>query len=149
MIKLKWLLLMIFTFTTVLTYGQGEKLEKTIVDTTSISFRDTISNIAVDSLSNNLGQIEIALTNFPNQLVKYFKYIGIEPIFITRAWSGDPHFICKHPKEQLIPNKIYSFTVCIFPYPGFMCKTMGFDLSDGNRISFMFTGHVSIIEKKK
>ena len=36
MIKLKWLLLMIFSFMTVLTYGQDEKLEKTIVDTTNI-----------------------------------------------------------------------------------------------------------------
>ena len=149
MIKLKWLVLVIFSFMTVLTYGQDEKSVKTIVDTTNIFFRDTISNISVDSLSNNLGQIEIAMKNNPHQLVKYFKYIGTEPIFITRAWTGDPHFISKYPKEQLIPDKIYSFTVNFYHRPGFMCKTMGFDLSDGNHISFMFTGHVSIIEKKK
>lgn len=150
MIKLKGLLLIIFTSTTVLTYGQNGKSEKTIQDTANISFRDTIFNIAVDSISHNLGQI--VPTNDNNRLVKYFKYIGTEPIFITRAWTGDPHFICEYPKEQLIPNKIYSFTVCFWHQDrqGSMTKIMGFDLSDGNRVSFKFTGtYIPIIKQDK
>lgn len=110
MIKLKKLLLLAFIFTTVLTYGQNRKSAKILLDSTNITFRDTIFNIAVDSISNNLGQI--VPTNDNNRLVKFFKYIGAEPIFITRAWTGDPHFICEYPKEQLLPNKIHS--LCAF-----------------------------------
>lgn len=150
MVKLNTLLVLFFILTTVLTYGQNGKSAKILLDSTTITFRDTVFNIAVDSISNNLGQI--VPTNDNNRLVKYFTYIGTEPIFITRAWTGDPHFICEYPKEQLIPNKIYSFTVCFWHQgrKGNMTKIMGFDLSDGNRISFKFTGtYIPIIKQDK
>ena len=141
---------MIFTFTVALTFGQNGQSQKTIQDSINISFKDTVFSIALDSISHNLGQI--VPTNDNNRLVKYFKYIGTEPIFITGAWTGDPHFICEYPKEQLIPNKIYSFTVCFWHQDrqGSMTKMMGFDLSDGNRISFKFTGtYLPIIKQDK
>jgi len=150
MIKLKGLLLIIFIFTTALTFGQNRQSQKTTQEPANISFKDTVFQIVVDSISHNLGQI--VPTNDNNRLVKYFKYIGTEPIFITRAWTGDPHFICEYPKDQLIPTKIYSFTVCFWhkDRQGSMTKMMGFDLSDGNRISFKFYGtYLPIIKQDK
>lgn len=150
MTKLKILLLLVFIITTVLTYGQNEKAAKILLDTTNITFGDSIFNMVVDSIFNNLGQI--VPTNDNNRLVKHFKYIGTVPIFITRVWTEDPHFICEYPKEQLIPHKIYSFTVCFCHQDrqGNMTKIMGFDLSDGNKISFKFKGtYIPTIKQDK
>ena len=150
MIKLKKLLLLVFILTTVLTYGKNGKSAKILLDSTNITFKDTVFNFAFDSISHNLG--DIVPTNENNRLVKYFKYIGTEPIVITRAWTGDPHFICEYPREPLIPNKIYSFTICFWHQDrqGNMTKIMGFDLSDGNIISFKFTGtYIPIIKQDK
>lgn len=144
MINERRLLLFIFLLTTILTYGQNGK---PIMDITNITFRDTIFNIAFDSISHHLGNI--VPSNKNNRLVKYFKYIGKEPIFIKKTWTSDPHFICEYPKELLMPNKIYSFTICFWHQDrqGNMTKVMGFDLSDGNRISLKFTGTYIPIEK--
>jgi hypothetical protein len=111
-----------------------------LTDTTQITFRDTISNIVVDSLTHNLGQI--VPTNNYNRLVKYFKYIGTEPVYVVRVWTSDPHYICQYPTEILIPNKVYSFTTCFAHHgrQGKMKKIMGLDLSDGTTISLKFTG---------
>ena len=109
-------------------------------DTTKLVFKDTVFNLAFDSLKHNCGQIiPVADSKY---LVKHFKYIGKEPLRITKAWTGDPHFICDYPKEDLIPDKVYSFNVC-FSHKGregIMNKQMGFDLSDGNRVFMRFTG---------
>lgn len=138
----------LFTFTATFTFGQSEQLQKIAQDTKNITFKDTIFNIAVDSISHNLGQI--VPTNENNRLVKYFKYIGTDSIFITKVWTNDPHFICEYPKDQLIPNKIYSITICFWhkDRQGSMTKMMGFFLSDGNRISFKFTGTYLPINKE-
>jgi hypothetical protein len=150
MTKVRELILITFLFTTVVTYGQVGKSSKLSVDTLNMTFKDTVFNFAFDSIAHNLGNI--APKNENNRLVKYFKYIGTEPIVITRAWTGDPHFICEYPREPLIPNKIYSFTVCFWHLDrlGKMTKVMGFDLSDGNRVSFMFTGtYLSLTKQDK
>jgi len=140
MMKVRGLIIITFLFTTLVTYGQSEKSSKLSEDIINITFKDTVFNFAFDSIAHNLGNI--VPTNENNRLVKYFKYIGTEPIIITRAWTGDPHYICEYPRESLIPNKIYSFTICFYHQDrqGKMTKVMGFDLSDGNRISFKFTG---------
>lgn len=148
MTKVRGLILIIFFFTTLVTYGQSGKSSKLLVDTLNMTFKDTIFNFAFDSIAHNLGNI--VPTNENNHLVKYFKYIGTEPILITRAWTGDPHFICEYPREPLIPNKIYSFTICFWHEgrQGKMVKVMGFDLSDSNRILFTFTGTYLPITKQ-
>ena len=106
----------------------------------SIVFKDNIFTIVTDSLSHNLGDIP----PINNKLVKFFKYIGEKPAYITRAWTGDPHFICEYPKEPLIKGKIYSFTVCFSNQGrvGSFNKVMGFNLSSGERIPFTFKGNV-------
>ena len=148
MSKILELILITFLFTTCVTFGQSGKSSKLSVDTLNITFKDTVFNFAFDSISHNLG--DIVPTNENNRLVKYFKYIGTEPIVITRPWTDDPHFICEYPREPLIPNKIYSLTICFWHQDrqGKMTKVMGFNLSDGNRISFKFTGTYLPITKK-
>jgi len=140
MSKTSRLILIVFLFTSLVTFGQVEKSSKLLVDSINVTFKDTVFNIAFDSIAHNLGKI--VPTNENNTLVKYFKYIGKEPIVITRVWTGDPHFICEYPREPLIPNKIYSFTVCFWhkERQGKLHKRMGFNLSDGNIITFTFSG---------
>lgn len=127
---------------TIHAFGQIQKSSKNQLDTSSITFRDTIFNIAFDSIKHDLGKIIPSNENGNDKLLKHFKYLGTDSIYITKAWTGDPHFICEYPHEILIPNKIYSFTTCFWHEgrKGKMTKVMGFDLSDGNRISFTFTG---------
>ena len=142
------LILITFLFTTCVTFGQDGKSSKLSADTLNMTFKDTVFNFAFDSISHNLGDIVPTYEN--NRLVKYFKYIGTEPIVINRAWTGDPHYICIYPEEPLIPNKIYSFTICFYHQNrlGKMTKTMGFDLSDGTQIYLTFTGTNLPITKK-
>lgn len=125
---------------TAFVYGQSDYSSITSLDKGNMIFRDTVFNIAVDSLSHNLGKI--VPTNDHNRLVKYFKYVGKDSIYISRAWTNDPHYICEYPKDVLIPNQIYTFTVCFWHHnrQGAISKIMGFDLSDKNRITFMFKG---------
>ena len=105
-----------------------------------IVFKDTVYNLAFDSLKHDFGKINPDKVG--KYLVKHFKYIGTVPLKIVRAWTGDPHFICNFPKEELIPNKVYTYTIC-FSHKGRagnMHKQMGFDLSDGNRVFMLFKG---------
>jgi hypothetical protein len=105
-----------------------------------ILFKDTAYNIAFDSLKHNFGKINPETQS--RYLIKHFKYLGTEPLSIKKAWTNDPYYICDYPKEELIPNKIYAFTIC-FSHKGrvgIMNKQMGFDLSDGNRVFMRFTG---------
>jgi len=117
-------------------YGQ----KTTTFDPNYIVFKDTIFSIVTDSLSHDLGDIPAV----NNKLVKWFKYIGKEPVVIVKAWTNDPHFICGYPKEPLINGEIYSFTVCFSNNgrAGHFNKIMGFDLSSGERISFRFKANV-------
>lgn len=109
-------------------------------DTTKLVFKDTVYNLAFDSLKHDFGVFNSETAK--RRLLKHFKYLGSEPLRIVKAWTGDPHYICDYPKEELIPNKIYTFTIC-FSHKGregIMNKQMGFDLSDGNRVFMRFTG---------
>ena len=140
----RWLfvfaILICVTYTSAL-FGQTTSAEERTMDSLEISFRDTIYDFVFDSLKHDLGAIDAAA--YHSQLTKYFKYIGKAPITITRAWTGDPHFICQFPNEPLIPNQIYPFTIC-FSHKGrvgTMSKQMGFELSDGRRITLQFKGH--------
>lgn len=105
-----------------------------------VEFKDSFQFFVTDSFLHDLG--EIPDTN--NKIVKYFKYIGSEPVFIQRTFTGDPHFICRWPREPLMPGQIYSFTVCFWHKHrrGHFKKRMGFILSNNERISFIFKGRV-------
>jgi hypothetical protein len=138
----KIILLVLLLNSIVMLYGQ----KTTTLNPNSIVFKDTLFTIVTDSLSHNLGDIP----PFNNKLVKYFKYIGSESVYITRAWTGDPHFICEYPTSPLIKGEIYSFTVCFSNQGrvGHFNKVMGFNLSSGERISFTFKGNVVPVKLK-
>jgi hypothetical protein len=123
-----------------LTNGQVIKHSSASIDLSSSVFRDTVSCIAFDSISHNLGYI--APVNENNRVVKYFKYLGKEPVVITRAWSPDPHFICDYPREPLLFNHVYSFTTCFWyqGQRGSLSKSVGLDFSDGTKVTFKFNG---------
>lgn len=128
----------------VVNYGQRD-LSKSSIDTSQIVFRDTVFNFLIDSTSHNLGLIDRSQT----RVIKHFKYIGTEPVKITRAWTGDPHYICQFPAETLLTNQIYSFTICFWLRDGYgkLSKNMGFDLSDGSRITLYFCGNYPPYDK--
>ncbi|MEZ4920287.1 MAG: hypothetical protein R2792_14385 [Saprospiraceae bacterium] len=142
-------MILVFLFGTILCQAQSEDRPLIPEDTTGIVFKDTLFNIAFDSVAHNLGRIQPV--NKQNQLVKYFKYVGTDPVLITRAWSGDPHYICDYPREPLVPNKIYSYTICFWHKgrQGKLNKLMGFNLSDGNTIFLRFTGEYVDVGNKE
>jgi hypothetical protein len=109
-------------------------------DTVNLVFKDTLFNLVFDAINHDLGSI--IPENKNNEVIKYFKYLGTDSLFITKAWTGDPHYICYYPKELLIPNKIYYFKVCFANEgrQGKLNKKMGFNFSNGNTITFKFTG---------
>jgi len=118
-------------------------------DVSTIIFRDTIFEFAFDSLSNNLGEITTMNFNQKSRIVKHFKYLGSDTVFILKAWTTDPHYICDYPKTRLIPNQIYSFKVCFYhqSHGGSMNKSMGFIISNGQNILMRFKGrYVGLIK---
>jgi hypothetical protein len=140
-IKYKYFLLTLICFSISLAFqAQNKTITNATTDTIQYTFRDTLGNFVLDSATHNLGQISQSKEN--NKLVKHFKYIGKEPIVITRAWTGDPHYICEYPKEPLVFNQVYSFTVCFWHRYGQdkLNKKMGFRLSDGSTITLLFIG---------
>ncbi len=125
------------TFAQKKTFGEVSVLD-------SIIFRDRINGWTTDSIDHNIGIVP------PDDrlLVKYFKYIGNDTVTITRAWTGDPHFINSYPLEPLVKGKIYSFTVSFF-FKGmnrYFEKAMGFELSNGQRICYYFKGNIQKLD---
>lgn len=105
-------------------------------NTNNVIFKDTIENFVFDSIVNHFDEL------IEPRLIKHFKYLGKEPVFIVGQRSGDPHFICDYPQEPLLTNKIYSFTVCFYlpTGPAFFNKTMWLELSNGKNLYFTFKG---------
>ena len=148
MIKPKTLTLIIFIFSASIVKGQNKLTQTTIQDTSNITFRDTLFNFVFDSLTNNLGLIP---NNENKKLVKYFKYIGKEPICVSKTRSTDPHFICYYPNEVIIPNKIYSITICFWHEKrwGNMAKNMSIFFSNNTEIPLKFKGtYLEIIKRE-
>lgn len=114
----------------------------------NFQFLDTSNFFVSDSFSNNLGTL---LENkAPKYLFKKIKYIGSDSILILKAWTNDPHFICGHPKEFLVPGKEYKIRIC-FNFKGHagpFRKRMGFRFSNGEVLSFYFTGFVEQSKNK-
>jgi hypothetical protein len=123
-------------------YGQPAGMGTTANDAASMRYRDTLGFIVMDSFLHNFGNIAPVDHN-NTRVVKHFKYIGSDSVFITRTWTSDPHFICQFSKERLIPQVDYTLTICFAHRgrQGIMHKTMGFDLSDGTRIVLQFKGY--------
>ncbi|MGQ0740290.1 MAG: hypothetical protein ACT4OJ_14655 [Bacteroidota bacterium] len=103
-------------------------------------FADTLQGIATGSFSHDLGNVPMQ----NNKLIKSFIYTGDDTVYILRTWTGDPHFICDYPKGPMVKGNIYLFTVCFWHEgrPGIFHKTMGFNLSNGKTIAFVFKGNV-------
>ena len=107
----------------------------------SVVFRDTFHGWVADSFVNNMGEVRQEPSTY---LIKHFKYIGKDTVWITNAFTNDPHYICQWPKEMLIPGKVYAFKVC-FTFqgrPGSFNKVMGFHLSNGISITYRVEGRV-------
>ena len=104
------------------------------------TFRDTVGEFVFDSLKHDLGKIK--LEDNPRYIIKYFKYIGKDTAKITKAYTSDPHYICKWPVEDLLPGMVYSYTICISPqrYIGLWNKHMGFVFSDGTTMMIDLRG---------
>lgn len=126
-------------------YSQMLRYNQPISDTNSIVFADTIQNIVTDSLEHNIGIVP----QTRGGLTKYFKYTGVEDVYIRKPFTSDPHFICEYPKEPLVSGKIYSFEVCFTHINRLGCfnKSMGFILSNDSVIIFRFTGEVTSSDK--
>lgn len=116
----------------------AQKEHGNVNDVSTILFRDTVEQLAFDSATTRLYGMEKGTF----RLVKYFKYVGDTPVVITKAWTGDPHYICNYPNEPLMPGEIYSFKTCFSFYPGLFHKLMGFELSNGKRITLIYKGSV-------
>ncbi len=106
----------------------------------TILFRDTESEIATDSLIHDFGEVQ----NKNMEIIKHFRYIGENSVFIKKTWTEDPHYICSYPTEILTPNQTYSFKVCFHlkNRKGVFKKRMGLVLSNGKRIAFTFKGNI-------
>jgi hypothetical protein len=103
----------------------------------TIVFKDTIGEFLVDSLFNDLGEI----TYRNKSIIKYFKYIGDDTIHLVNI-NDDPHFITEFTDYNLVKNQVYQFNV-IFNFNSINDKfnsSMGFQLSNGEKIMFEFTG---------
>jgi hypothetical protein len=123
-------------------YSQPAGSGTTANDAANIRYRDTLGFIVMDSFLHNFGNIPPVDHN-NTRVVKHFKYIGSDSVFISRTWTSDPHFICQFPKERLIPQVDFTLTICFAHRrrQGIMHKTMGFDLSDGTRFVLQFKGY--------
>lgn len=102
-----------------------------------ILFKDTIGDFLVDSIFNDLGEI----TYRDNSIIKYFKYIGNDTIHLVNI-NDDPHFITEFTDYNLVKNQVYQFNVIfdLSSLNGSFNSSMGFQLSNGEKIMFDFTG---------
>ncbi|WP_306642074.1 hypothetical protein [Sanyastnella coralliicola] len=109
---------------------------------TPMTFQDTIGVLVADSFVQRLGDVPAIQTRSKH----YFKYIGeSDSVFITKAMTNDPHFICGYPKGPLVKDSIYEFKICWYhkgreglPFN----KMMGFRLSNGDNVPWRFKGRV-------
>lgn len=105
----------------------------------AIIFKDTIEGFVFDSINNRLGdRIESQNT----KMIKHFKYLGKDTLFINKQSSGDPHFICEFPNGPIFPHKTYSFAICFWHQhqKGYLNKTMSLEFSNGKQVFFNFKG---------
>lgn len=130
-----------FVFSSLISFSQSEKNFRTEWPDTSLSnkFIDTSSLFVCDSFSMNLGHFT---ENLAPSYSKKVKYIGSDTLYVTKAWTNDPHFICRYPKGKIIPGKIYSLRFCFFfkARRGRFRKGMGLKLSNGESLDFYFSG---------
>jgi len=104
-------------------------------------FKDTMDGIVTDSFIHHLGSVADTDLVFTQS----FGYIGSDTVYILRIWSSDPGYICSYPTGCLLRRKVYHLKAC-FPFggkQGLFRQTMGFELSNGKRISFVFDGNVA------
>lgn len=105
-----------------------------------VVFKDTSGFFVFDSLNINMGLGEAS--KMRSRYTGHFKYFGADKIQITKAFTGDPHFICNYPREFLVPGKTYSFDICFYHHfnGGKYRKSMGFILSDNSTILIRVSG---------
>jgi hypothetical protein len=136
----KIVLILLLGFCNAVCYGQSRLLNDSSL-IVLVHPRDTQFCMATDSFVHDLGLV--APRN--GYLIKKIKIVGNEPVVISSPWTSDPHFICDYPREPMLPSRIYFFKVCFYfeGRGGYLFnKMMGFELSNGQRISFQFRGRI-------
>lgn len=116
------------------------KKQNTPFVNTNSPLKEISGSIATDSFHHDMGKVS---RDF-RYLMKPFRYIGNKTVLITRTWTGDPHFICEFPKTELIKDSTYYLKIC-FAFEGkqgVFKKDMGFNLTNGESVTFTFSGSV-------
>ena len=121
-------------------FGQNKKTITVDLGKPTEAFTDVQHGIATDSFSHNMGRVAQQNIFF----IKRFQYMGDTSTRIIHAFTGDPYFIYKYPKEPLEKGKMYEFEVAFFfeGKQGPFSKHMGFVLADGTWIHFIFSGYI-------
>jgi hypothetical protein len=131
-------------------FSQGFNENHVKIEQDSLIFSDTLwlKTISNERTKNFLLVTEnpYIWNNTPRQncyKTFYFK-VGNEDLEITRAFTGDPHYIDKYPRGVLLAGNIYSYSVRFHfqdrygPYH----KMMGFKFTNGEFGYFSFKGEV-------
>ena len=126
----------IFTaiFMIALNTGNAQMKQYVFKDTFQIDLNDEnpIYELEMDTLDNRENRrVKFCFTVAPTDSI----------LFIERAFTSDPHYICDWPKEALQSGVVYEFSVCYVRKIGPDRKTMGFIMSNGTRVSFRFKSH--------
>ena len=131
-------------------FSQGFNENHVKIEQDSLIFSDTLwlKTISGERTKNFLLVTEnpYIWNNTPRQncyKTFYFK-VGNEDLEISRAFTGDPHYIDKYTRGLLIAGNIYSYCVRFHfqdrygPYT----KVMGFEFKDGEFAYFIFKGNI-------
>ena len=131
-------------------FSQGFNENHVKIEQDSLIFSDTLwlKTISGERMKNFLllTENQYIWENTPRQncyKTFYFK-VGNEDLEITRAFTGDPHYIDKYPRGVLKAGNIYSYAVRFHfqdrygPYT----KVMGFEFKDREFAYFIFKGNI-------
>ena len=139
-----------FVLVSFIGFSQGFNKNHVKIEQDSLIFSDTLwlKTISGERTKNFLLVTEnpYIWNNTPRQncyKTFYFK-VGNEDLEISRAFTGDPHYIDKYPRGVLLAGNIYSYSVRFHfqdrygPYN----KTMGFEFKDREFAYFIFKGNI-------
>jgi len=139
-----------FILLSFLGFSQGFNENFVKIEQDSLIFSDTLwlKTISGDRTKNFLLLTEnpYVWENTPRQncyKTFYFK-VGNEDLEISRAFTGDPHYIDKYPRGVLKAGNIYSYSVRFHFQDryGPFTKVMGFEFKNGEFAFLTFKGNV-------
>ncbi len=130
-------LLLLVIFVPATAQSNPRKKEPVIQD---IVFKDTVHNIAVDSLQHNLGTIKVGRVF----IEKSFTYLGEGRVNISNVRTTDAYSSCSYsPHEPLVKGKLYTLQSSLaFVAPCTFSMIHTVELGDGKNIIIRYTGIV-------